>query len=470
MKLLAVTNLYPLPCEPRRGMFNAQLFAALVGQGVELSTIVLVPEWRMWRWSTIRRWDAPYRRAGGGSACANRLRQGFASQEATEEKTLDVGVGDGRLPAVRYVPVFHLPVVGRNMASRFHVWALRRHRALYEACDAVLATWLYPDAVAAGVVAGECGKPFWVKVHGTDRFHMEHPGRRATIQDVAKDAAGFLPNAQFLAEYLVEHGIPEQKVHVVRHGVDRDRFHFRPREEAAAVLQKVETQILLSPAGYSGQVNADECGCEMRKTILYVGNLEHIKGPDRLLHACAHMIRRDESGPPSSNSFRQGFAGQEAPMDRDLKTEGHYDLDVVFVGNGSMRGRLEARARDLGVAGRIHFLGSRPHEEVALWMSVADCLCLPSRSEGMPNVVMEALASGCPVAATDVGDVKWLLKDGVNGYVVGNSESEVVTDLSRAIGSVLSERWDRGAIAASMKGQTWEQAAKAIVQRLKGAG
>ncbi len=74
-----------------------------------------------------------------------------------------------------------------------------------------------------------------------------------------------------------------------------------------------------------------------------------------------------------------------------------------------MRRELEKQADELGIRESVHFPGNRPHEEVALWMNAADCLCLPSRSEGMPNVVLEAVASGLPVVATEVGAVREVL-------------------------------------------------------------
>jgi glycosyltransferase involved in cell wall biosynthesis len=418
MKVLAVTNLFPRPDQPRRGMFNAQLFASMAEQGVDFTLLVLVPEWRLWRWPLIRKWMSPFQLSA------------FSSQPF-------------------FVPVMHLPIIGRNLAWRFHLRALRRHKKLFEAADAVLATWLYPDAVAAGIVARECGKPFWVKPHGTDRFHMEHPTRGAKIREVLQHAAGFLPNAQFLANYLVERGVPAEKVDVVRHGVDHELFRPRPREEAIKALQKMEPQM-----------NADVRRWELEKTILFVGNLEPIKGPDRLLHAYAHVKEKAEVEPE-----RAADMTGTSPMPPVSGLRSQLSA-LIFIGDGSWRGRLEQMAKDLDVADDIVFLGDRPHEEVALWMNIADVLCLPSRSEGMPNVVIEALASGCPVVATDVGDVKWLLKEGANGYVVGNTESGVVDGLAAGLGSVLDRSWDRGAISDAIRELTWEHAAEQVMERL----
>ncbi len=106
-------------------------------------------------------------------------------------------------------------------------------------------------------------------------------------------------------------------------------------------------------------------------------------------------------------------------------------------------------AQKLGCADRVFFLGNQQPDAVALWMNAAHCLCLPSRSEGMPNVVIEALASGCPVVATDVGDVRYLVRDGENGYVVSNGEN-TVSELSGALREALSQTWNAESISSTV--------------------
>lgn len=162
MRILAVTNLYPRPDQPRRGLFNAEFFSALAQQGVEVTNLVLVPDWRPWRWSIIRHWSrrsaqGSVRIGAHGTTSENPLpggvvrpagadRGGFPSALDPPPSHARHSLGEG---GTFYLPVPHLPLIGRNMAWRLHARALRRHRALFEACDVVLATWLYPDAVAA---------------------------------------------------------------------------------------------------------------------------------------------------------------------------------------------------------------------------------------------------------------------------------------------------------------------------------
>ena len=167
-----------------------------------------------------------------------------------------------------------------------------------------------------------------------------------------------------------------------------------------------------------------------------------MKRVDRLVEACALLA---DSG-----------ASQEA-------------IRLAIVGSGPLRAALEKRVGKLRLAGRVRFLGGRAHDEVALWMNAADCLCLPSLSEGMPNVVIEALACGVPVVATDVGEVPFLVKDGVNGFVVNGADDGLPARLAESLRLCLAREWDRSSIAGAMGGFTWEAAVRRILEGIEAA-
>jgi glycosyltransferase involved in cell wall biosynthesis len=82
---------------------------------------------------------------------------------------------------------------------------------------------------------------------------------------------------------------------------------------------------------------------------------------------------------------------------------------AIVVGDGHLRGALEQQARDLGIAGRVRFLGTRDDPEV--FYRAADVVVLTSRNEGTPLTILEAMAAGVPVLATAVGGVPDLLGD-----------------------------------------------------------
>jgi len=137
---------------------------------------------------------------------------------------------------------------------------------------------------------------------------------------------------------------------------------------------------VLLPPGYPNRLPGSVGD---RATILFVGRLEYVKGVDVLLRALAAL-------PPS--------------------------VTLWLAGAGAQRAQLEQLADTLGISDRVKFLGFRT--DVQQLMIEADCLVLPSRWEGLPMVVLEAMAGGTPVVASAVGGIPEVIEDGVTGWLV----------------------------------------------------
>jgi glycosyltransferase involved in cell wall biosynthesis len=122
--------------------------------------------------------------------------------------------------------------------------------------------------------------------------------------------------------------------------------------------------------------------------LLFVGRLAAVKGVPVLLEALAEARRTRP------------------------------DLTLTLVGDGPDRAALETQASDLDLAGAVTFAGYRSQSDVAELLARHDALILPSFAEGVPVVLMEAMAAKMPVIATAVGGVSELVEDGTNGYLV----------------------------------------------------
>jgi glycosyltransferase involved in cell wall biosynthesis len=107
---------------------------------------------------------------------------------------------------------------------------------------------------------------------------------------------------------------------------------------------------------------------------------------------------------------------------------------VIIAGEGPLRSDLEAQARAAGLVGAVRFLGHHPDPDVV--MAALDVYVLPSNSEGLPNTVLEAMATGLPVVATRVGGMDELIQDGVTGFLVPPREPD---PLARALGLLLRD-------------------------------
>jgi len=125
------------------------------------------------------------------------------------------------------------------------------------------------------------------------------------------------------------------------------------------------------------------------------------------------------------------------------------DLLVCIVGDGALRAELEAEAQRLGIEERVVFAGAV--EDVRPWLAAFDLFVLPSRSEGLPGALMEAMALGCPVIVSAVGGVPEVVGDA--GVLVEPGE---VDGFATQIGRLLADREAAVALAEAGKVQVQE--------------
>jgi glycosyltransferase involved in cell wall biosynthesis len=323
-----------------------------------------------------------------------------------------------------YLPVPYVPLIGRNWSRRTYLSSLRALHPLVEDADVVFSTWLYPDGVAATRLALAGNKPSWIMVQGSDTFHLRNSTRRKAVLEACSAMAGLICVCRSLADRLIEAGVNRDKIHIAPNGVDTSLFQYRTREDARRQLSLVPTL----PYSHT----------PVPPHVLFVGNLVPVKGPDILLEAWARL----QNAPPRQLNN---------PATRQL----------IVIGAGSMRRQLERQVHRLGIADTVTFLGARPHYETSLWMNAADCLCLSSRSEGMPNVVLEALASGLPLVAADVGACREMLEREPLARVV---PVESVDSLVRALSDTLDHSEDRRSMAHRHGRRAWSDQAREILE------
>jgi teichuronic acid biosynthesis glycosyltransferase TuaC len=278
--------------------------------------------------------------------------------------------------------------------------------------DVVLGSWAYPDGFAAVIAAKLLGVPCVVKLHGSDiNLNAKEPGPRRMIAWSLPRAAKVVAVSRALADEVVALGVPRDRVALVMNGVDAELFH--PRDRAAA-----RTELDL-PAG---------------PLALYVGNLKEEKGVLELGEAWKLVTR-------------------ELP-----------EATLVVVGGGPLQGALEAIVGPLG--DRVRMVGPRPLETIPTWMAAADLLVLPSRAEGTPNVVLEALASGRRVVASAVGGIPDLITSDELGTLVPPRAPDA---LAAAIVRSLHSPYNPATVAALGARGGWDASAAALYEVLVGA-
>ncbi|MBW3597355.1 MAG: glycosyltransferase [Planctomycetes bacterium] len=232
--------------------------------------------------------------------------------------------------------------------------ALKQLRGLFdEQAPDVAQMFLFHANVLGAVAARKADIPVLTGIRVADpRRHRLWIERRAT-----SGAFRTVCVSRAVADFMIRRGgFPEERIAVIPNGIDTAPYL------TAAPLEKAELGVP-----------------EIRRILVAIGRLDKQKGLDWLLSLCPQL-----------------FAA--AP-----------DHDLVLVGDGPQRQKLEAAAQNAGVSERVHFTGWR--EDVPRILAASDMLLLPSRWEGMPNVVLEAMAAGLPVVATRSEGVLELLQE-----------------------------------------------------------
>lgn len=270
--------------------------------------------------------------------------------------------------APRFIHAPYVPKIGglfnhRLMAAALRP-ALRRLRREWQ-WDIVLASWLFPDAWAAAHAAGP--GPLALIAQGSDaHVYLKSPPRRRAILDACARAGGIITRSGSLSVLLAEAGVAREKLHPVHNGVDTRVFHGGDQAEARAALG-------LPAEG---------------RWLLFVGNLLPVKDPAFLLRAFQKIATA------------------------------HPGARLALAGRGALRESLEKTAADLGISGRVRFLGPQDAAQIGAWMRAADLFCMTSRNEGLPNVILESQACGLPVVATDVGGIREVVDEPWKGSLV----------------------------------------------------
>ncbi|HEU5436381.1 MAG TPA: glycosyltransferase family 4 protein [Telluria sp.] len=242
-----------------------------------------------------------------------------------------------------------LPKIGMNVAPALMMQGVKKTvgRILDEGYDFDLidAHYFYPDGVAAVMLGKYFNKPVVITSRGTDiNLIPQFPIARRQILWAAKEADAIITVCQALKDEMVGLGVDAAKVTPLRNGVDLERF---------AVADRVAARAALGMTGF---------------TLISVGVLDPRKGHDLSIRSLTMLP----------------------------------DAALWIAGSGPERDRLQALAVELGVADRVRLLGPIAQTELKNYYNAADAMVLASSREGWANVLLESMACGTPVVASNV--------------------------------------------------------------------
>ena len=354
--LVIISNLYPLPWQPTRATFNFQQFSLLADEfDIHILLPVAFPDW-------------------------------FKHRKLIDRSNT----------RVKIVPYLYLPKFGRRFYSTLMYYSLKMtawHWLKNIKPEKILASWAFPDGVAAQKLAKKLQCEFYLKVHGSDiNMHTLYPARAKQITRMANQAKGILSVSQDLANKMTDLGVDPKLINVIYNGVNLDKF----------VPIKDNT---LTPY------------------VLFIGNLKKEKGVLELLQAFALIHKKFPK------------------------------LTLKYIGSGNMLSELKSFANSEGITKYVDFDGVKPHDQLPEILANAEVLSLPSYNEGVPNVILESMACGVPVVASTVGGIPEVLPSSCGLLAKEITPEAIAEQLTIA----LSHHWDKAQIRAHAEQFNWQK-------------
>jgi glycosyltransferase involved in cell wall biosynthesis len=288
---------------------------------------------------------------------------------------------------VDYPRFYYPPKMLHQHYGQFMYWSIRPtlNKAISRfQPDVILSYWVHPDGEVAVRAAREHGIPAVVMTGGSDVLLLtRNRHRRRAIQSVLQQSDAVITVSQDIQAAVQQLQVHPEKIQTVYRGVDRSRFQPGDRRDARERLG-------LDPD---------------QRIIVSVGRLEPVKGHGVLLEACAKISKQ---GSP---------------------------FTCYVLGNGSLHSSLSQKVREYGLDRSFQLAGSQPQSRLADWYRAADVIALPSLSEGVPNVLLEAISCGGRFVASRVGGIPEIADPDWDRLVSPENPDELAEALTELLGA-----------------------------------
>lgn len=307
-----------------------------------------------------------------------------------------------------YFPRFlSFPYFFRSQDANFMAWSVRKlvkRLVRQKRIDLIDSHFTYPDGLAATTLANELSIPSTITMRGTEVPHTKDAKKLPFLQKAWAQASHVISVSKSLKDVALANGVKDERVTVIGNGIDTEKFTALSKQQAKQGLNiKPDSPVLIT-----------------------VGGLVFRKGFHRVI----------ECLPKLKHKFP--------------------DIKYLVVGGPSLEGNIEEYLRNqckqLGVEEEVVFCGPKPPEELYKYLSAADLFVLPTANEGWANVLLESLACGTPVVATDVGGNKEVISQSNLGYIVPFDDS---TALFNSLSLGLTTKWNVNTLRGYAESNHW---------------
>ncbi len=316
-------------------------------------------------------------------------KQAFALSKALKGKGLDVFILTNKMRAELIslenregVTIHRIwPFLGYTLFFRFTIfnallWFLLKNHKNFDIIHAHALTHLSVMAILLGKIFGKKSLIKIATAGDLTKIMNSQQLRYQLLFKFFRYADGFISLSNQITSELLKSGIDKEKIHFAFNGVDIVKFYPVDPEQ-----KNLKRKSLFLP---------------QRQTIVFVGRLVPRKGVDILLKAFKCV------------------------------KEKHQGTHLLILGDGEQMQALKGLCRSANLDNSVSFLGEK--DNIADYLRAADIFVIPSRREGNPNVLLEALACGLPVVATSIGGIVEVIKDGENGLLIVSEDEKMLAE------------------------------------------
>jgi len=272
--------------------------------------------------------------------------------------------------------------------------------------DLIDAHYFFPDGVAVTLVNKLLKTPFIISARGTDiNLIPEYKIPRKMILWAAEQAQASVTVCKALKDSMIEMGAEEEKIHVYRNGVDLDLFRLLDKPQCRDKYQL------------------------KKQTLVSVGHLIERKGHHLIIEAMQFLP----------------------------------DYELLIVGGGEEENALKKLVKQLKLDDKVKFLGEKKQQELTEIYNAADAMVLASSREGWANVLLESMACGTPVVATDI----WGTPEVVQNQDAGVLVKRTADDIAEGVKNLFSNYPARSNTRKYAEQFSWDSTTQGLLHLFK---